>query len=144
MRFARVTPAAALLFLAACTTGEAADAAASTSAALPSVEDASPSMPAIAAPAAEMNGEPFSLYVHCGISTTEYAGRNWVAVQGPVPQLPARANAAGISVANNSIDGVMTQIQEDRLKFVALDPHTGKPGVSIEFLPAPPPVSHCE
>lgn len=144
MRLVRIVPAAALVFLSACTTGGAVSEAPAMTAGLPAVEAALPSDPATAAPAAEASGEPFSLYVHCGISTTEYAGRHWAVVPVPVPQMPARADAARISVTDNSIDGVMTQIGADHLQFVALDPYTGKPGASVEFVPAAPPVSHCE
>ena len=113
-------------------------------AASPSVEAALPSASAAAAPGAGARGEPFSLSVHCGVSTAEFAGRHWVVEPGPVPQLPARADAAGISVVDGSIEGVMTQVGDDRLQFVASDPYTGEPGASIEFVAAPPPVSHCE
>lgn len=144
MRLVRIVPAAALVLLSACTTGGAVSQAPAMTGVSPAVEAALTSDRATAAPAVEASGEPFSLYVHCGISTTEYAGRHWTVVPGPVPQMPARADAAGISVADNSIEGVMTEIGEDRLKFVASDPYTGKPGASVEFVPAAPPVSYCE
>jgi len=144
MRLVRVVPVAAVLLLSACSAGETVSQAPAMTVASPSVEAVSASGVASSAPAAGASGEPFSLFVHCGVSTTEYAGRNWAAVPGPAPELPARADAAGISVNANYIDGVMTQIGEDRLQFLALDPDTGKVGASIEFVPAAPPVSHCE
>jgi hypothetical protein len=144
MRLVRTVPAAAMLLLSACSVGEPVSQAPANTAASPSVEVVSASGVASSAPVAGARGEPFSLLVHCGVSTTEYAGRNWAAVPGPAPKLPPRADAAGISVNANYIDGVMTKIGEDRLRFLALDTDTGKVGASIEFVPAVPPVSHCE
>lgn len=144
MRLTRTVPVAALLFVSACTPGDAVSQAPTTTVAPLSVEPVSPLVPAPAAPSAEASGEPFSLYVHCGISTAEYAGRNWVVIPGTAPQVPARADAVGLSVVDGSIDGVMTQIGDDRLRFVAVDPSTGSSGAAIEFVPAAPPKSRCE
>lgn len=96
-------------------------------------------MPAVAKP----SGVPFSLYVHCGISTTEYAGRNWV-VAGPVPTLTARAQTSRFSETDQTLDGVMTKIGDDRLRFVVSDPQVEQSGASIDFVPTAPPTSHCE
>jgi hypothetical protein len=86
---------------------------------------------------------PFSLLVHCGISTTEYAGRNWM-VTGPVPALTARADASGVSETKNYLEGVMAEIGDDRLRFVVLDSQVEESGASIESVPTAPPTSHCE
>ncbi len=64
-------------------------------AASPSPEAVSTSGEGTTAPVEEASSEPFSLYVHCGIFTTEYDGRNWTAVPGPAPQLPARTDLRG-------------------------------------------------
>jgi len=144
MRLIRIAPAAALMFLAACTAGGAAtQSAVSTDAAGSSNEVVTPSAPSTVAAVAEPSGVPFSLYVHCGISTTEYAGRNWV-VAGPVPALTAKADTSRFSETDNSLDGVMTQIGEDRLRFLVSDSHVEESGASIEFVPTAPPTSHCE
>lgn len=144
MRLVRIVPAAALVFLSACTAGEAASQAPAMTGASPAVEAALSSRSAALATVAGASGEPFSLDVHCGVSTTEFAGRHWVAVPGQVSELPARGDAPSISIFDDSIKGVMTQVGVDRLQFAASDPRTGKPGAAIEFVPAAPPMSHCE
>lgn len=144
MRLVRIVPAAALLLLSACSFGGSLSRAPAPAAAPPEVGLVSTLGVATTAPVAESSGEPFSLFVHYGVSTTEYAGRTWVALPGPAPELPARADAASMSVDPDYIDGVMTRMGEDRLRFVALDPESGKVGASIEFAPAAAPVSHCE
>lgn len=144
MRLSRIAPVAVSVFLAACTAGGAAtQSAAPTGAAAPSTRVVTPSSPTTVAAVAEPSGVPFSLFVHCGISTAEYAGRNWV-VAGPVPALTARADASGVSVTRNYLDGVMTEIGEDRLRFVVSDPQVEESGASIQFVPTAPPTSHCE
>lgn len=144
MRLIRTAPMVASAFLVACTAGGAApQSGAATEPAAPSVEIATPSAPISVAAVLASSGVPFSLYVHCGISTTTYAGRDWV-VAGPVPALTARADASESSVTDNSLDGVMTEVGEDRLRFVVSDSQVEESGASIEFVPTAPPTSHCE
>ena len=86
---------------------------------------------------------PFSLLTHCGISSTEYAGRWWVAVRPPaVPQL--RADVTGIVTGDGHTDGTMTLVNDNLLKFVVTDPLVEEVGLTVEFVPATAPVSLCE
>jgi hypothetical protein len=86
---------------------------------------------------------PFSLLTHCGISSTEYAGRWWVAVTPPpVPQL--RADVSGIVTNDGHTDGTMSLVNDNLLRFVVTDPLVEEAGLTVEFVPAAPPVSLCE
>jgi len=114
----------------------------------PSPQSAAPSTtsesPSSSLPSVEpQTAEPFSLLTHCGISSTEYAGRWWVAVSPPpVPQL--RADVTGIVTNDGYTDGTMTLVNDNLLRFVVTDPLVEEVGLTVEFVPAPTPVSLCE
>ncbi len=127
---------AAVTGLAACSSGGS-----SPQSATPSTTSESPSssLPSVEAQTAE----PFRLLTHCGISTTEYAGRWWAAVSPPpVPQF--RPDATGTVTRDYYTDGTMTMVNDNLLEFVVTDPRVEEIGLTVEFVPAPNPMSMCE
>jgi hypothetical protein len=108
----------------------------------------SPSTPIPTSTATEVattaTGEPFSLLTHCGISTTQFAGRDWVAAT-PLPQPRVRDDATGVVVADGHTSGTMTVIDDDLLRFTVTDPAVEEVGLTVDFVPAAaPPTSRCE
>ena len=128
---------AAVAGLAACTSADSSPQSATTST---TSELPSPSPRGVESPTAE----PFSLYTHCGISSTEYEGRWWAAVS-PAPEPRLRADATRIvTTHDNYTDGTMTLVNDDVLRFVVTDPLVEEVGLTVDFVPAPTPVSWCE
>jgi len=83
------------------------------------------------------------LLTHCGISSTEYAGRWWVAVS-PLPAPQLRADVTGIVTSDGYTDGTMTLVNDDLLRFVVTDPLVEEVGLTVDFVPAATPVPLCE
>jgi hypothetical protein len=88
-------------------------------------------------------GVPFSLLTHCGIASTEYAGRAWVAAT-PLPEPRPRADATGVITRDGYTDGQMTLVEDDLLRFVVTDPLVEEAGLTVDFVPATAPVPLCE
>ena len=88
-------------------------------------------------------GVAFSLGTHCGISSTEYAGRTWVA-ETPLPQPRARADETGTMTNDGHTEGTMTLVDDDLLRFVVTDPLVEEVGLTVDFVPATAPVPLCE
>jgi poly(3-hydroxybutyrate) depolymerase len=88
-------------------------------------------------------GVAFSLLTHCGISSTEYAGRTWVAVT-PLPEPRVGADVAGTVTQDGYTDGTMTLLEDDLLRFVVTDPLVEETGLTVDFVPATAPVPLCE
>jgi hypothetical protein len=86
---------------------------------------------------------PFSLLTHCGISSTEYAGRWWVAVT-PLPEPLLRADVTGIVTHDGHTDGTMTLVDDDLLRFVVTDPLVEEAGLTVDFVPSTAPAARCE
>jgi len=85
----------------------------------------------------------FSLLTHCGISSTEYAGRTWVA-ETPLPEPRMRADVTGTVTHDGYTEGTMTLVDDDLLRFVVTDPLVEGVGLTVDFVPAPAPVPLCE
>lgn len=88
-------------------------------------------------------GVAFSLYTHCGISSTEYGGRTWVA-ETPLPEPRVRADATGIVTHDGYTEGTITLVDDDLLTFVVTDPLVEEVGLAVDFVPAAVPVPLCE
>lgn len=140
MRRVELIVVAAVVGSAACSSGEFSPQSA-TSSRTPAATSESPSssLPGVGSPTAE----PFSLLTHCGISSTEYAGRWWAAVSPPpVPQ--RRADVTGIATGDHYTDGTMTLVNHNLLTFVVTHPLVEEVGLTVEFVPTATPVSLCE
>ena len=88
-------------------------------------------------------GVAFSLFTHCGISSTEYDGRMWVAAT-PLPEPRGRADETGTRTNDGYTEGTMTLVDDDLLRFVVTDPLVEEVGLTVDFVPAPAPVPLCE
>ena len=85
----------------------------------------------------------FSLYTHCGIRSTEYGGRTWVA-EPPRPEPRVRADVTGIVTHDGYTEGTITVVDDDLLRFVVTDPLVEEVGLAVDFVPAAVPVPACE
>jgi len=129
----------ALVGLAGCASADVAPQAA-PSAQTPSTTSTSTQ----AAATATATGEPFSLLTHCGISTTQFAGRDWVAVT-PLPEPQIRDDVTGVVVSDGYTTGTMTVVNDDLVRFTVTDPTVKEVGLTVDFVPAAaPPTSFCE
>ena len=127
---------AAVAGLAACSSGDS-----SPQSATPSTTSESPSSSPRGVET--QMAEPFRLPTHCGISTTEYAGRWWAPVSPPpVPQF--RPDPTGTVTRDFSTDGTMTLVNDNLLRFVVTDPRVEEVGLTVEFVPAAVPPPLCE
>jgi hypothetical protein len=88
-------------------------------------------------------GVAFSLLTHCGISSTEYDGRTWVA-ETPLPEPRGRADETGTRTNDGYTEGTMTLVDDDLLRFVVTDPLVEEVGLTVDFAPATAPVPLCE
>jgi hypothetical protein len=88
-------------------------------------------------------GVAFSLLTHCGISSTEYAGRAWV-TETPLPEPRVRADVTGTVTQDGHTEGTMTLVSDDLLRFVVTDPLVEEAGLTVDFVPATAPVPLCE
>jgi hypothetical protein len=87
--------------------------------------------------------EPFSLLIHCGGTDANFGGRDWVA-STPMPQVTVVQSDRNSEIMNY-IDGTMTRVADDLLRFTIADPEIVETGKTVDFVPAEqPPVSHCE
>ena len=127
MRTARLLVAAAVFGLAGCTwTGVPAQ--------------STPTAPTAITPATA-TAESHSLTTHCGISTTLFAGREWVAAT-PVPEPMLRPDAGAQDFLT---EGTMTVVGDDLIRFTVTDPTAEATGLTVDFVPAPAsPTAWCE
>lgn len=139
MRGVRFLTVVALVGLAGCSSADVAPQA------IPSAQTPSTtSTPTEAVTTATATGEPFSLLTHCGISTTQFAGRDWVALT-PLPEPQIRDDGTGVSVADGYTTGIMTVVADDLVRFTVTDPAVEEVGLTVDFVPAAaPPTSFCE
>jgi len=127
---------AAVTGLAACSSGGS-----SPQSATPSTTSESPSS---SLPSVEpQTAEPFSLLTHCGISSTTYAGRAWVA-ETPLPEPRGLADETGTRTNDGYTEGTMTLVSDDLLRFVVTDPLVEEAGLTVDFVPATAPLPLCE
>lgn len=137
MRTGRPVAAFALLVLTGCSGG--------TSTAAQSSEPPSPVTESEAASATSSSspGTPFNLTVHCGGRDARFEGRDWVA-STELPTLTP-VSVDGVSTGLWDVDGQMTKLSDDRLRFTIDDDDVVETGQFVEFVPntgAPPPA--CE
>ena len=86
---------------------------------------------------------PFSLNTHCGISSTMYAGRWWVA-ESPRPRPRDLPDGTGITTGDGHTEGTLTVVDDDLLRFVVTDPLVEEIGLTVDFVPAAVPPPLCE
>ena len=94
-------------------------------------------------PTETQTGVPFSLNTHCGISSTEYAGRWWVA-ESPRPRPRDLPDGTGITTGDGHTEGTLTVVDDDLLRFVVTDPLVEEIGLTVDFVPAAVPPPLCE
>jgi hypothetical protein len=133
----------ALFALAGCSAEDPVAASGSSVAPAAAVEVSSAAVSPSVAEASVPAAEPFSLLIHCGGTEANFAGRDWVASTS-MPQVTV-VHSDGNSETVNYIDGTMTRVADDLLRFTIADPKIVETGKTVDFVPADqPPVSHCE